>query len=289
MEPAGNGQRRGHAESRRNRPQPVRPIEVDVLAGVQHIEPADPGANGRTQKPGFPAATAACSQPSADRRNRHRQAEEQLGPGRVPLRQRIPEDHGERDGREEEAQGIEPPGGIDEDGRRECDEHAGFSDAHGAARNLAVRRSWIQGVEPRVDEPVEPHGRTPRRHHCEQNPPDRRPRHHGIPRRQQRTRERKRQRKQRVAEADEGEIGCQALEHLQSAIVDDRRSKLDSTIVVESSILIQSTGSAQGGFPTADILPHRRCHQERRRRAGARAFRAAIEPYSDSNPRARAP
>ena len=34
MERTGNSQCRGDAESHRNRPQSVRPIEVDVLAGV---------------------------------------------------------------------------------------------------------------------------------------------------------------------------------------------------------------------------------------------------------------
>ena len=43
------------------------------------------------EQPRLPAATAAHGQPAADRRNGHRQAQEQLRPGREALRQRVPE------------------------------------------------------------------------------------------------------------------------------------------------------------------------------------------------------
>ena len=74
-------------------------IELEVLTGVEHVEPAHPEANRKPQEPRLPAAAAARRQPAADRRYRHRQSEKRLRVCRVPLRERIPEDDRERDRR----------------------------------------------------------------------------------------------------------------------------------------------------------------------------------------------
>src|SRR5438309_511809 len=74
-------ERAGDAEPDGNRAQPVRAIEVEILTGIQHVEPADPGADRRREQPRLPPAAAADRQPSADRRDRHRQPQKQLRPG----------------------------------------------------------------------------------------------------------------------------------------------------------------------------------------------------------------
>ena len=51
-------------ESHRNRPQAVRAIELEVLAGIQDVEAADPHADRQAEQPRLPAAAApAASQP----------------------------------------------------------------------------------------------------------------------------------------------------------------------------------------------------------------------------------
>ena len=95
---------RGNAETHRNRSQSVRPIEVEILTGIQDVEAADPGANRQRQQPGLPPAAPSGSQPSADRRNGHGQAEKELRLGRESLRERIPEHDRERHRRQRETE-----------------------------------------------------------------------------------------------------------------------------------------------------------------------------------------
>ena len=40
-----------HAEARRDRPQPMAAIEIEVLARIQDVEPADPEADRQTEQP----------------------------------------------------------------------------------------------------------------------------------------------------------------------------------------------------------------------------------------------
>ena len=94
--------------------QPMRPIEVEVLAGIEHVEPADPGADRERQQPGLPAAAAARGEPSADRRDGHGQAEEQLRVAGEAFRQRIPEHDRQRDRRQRETERRQLPRGKDE-------------------------------------------------------------------------------------------------------------------------------------------------------------------------------
>ena len=67
----------------RNRAQPVPAIELDVLAGIQDVEAAHPQADGQAEQPRLGAPATARRNPSADRRHRHRQPEEQLRVGGV--------------------------------------------------------------------------------------------------------------------------------------------------------------------------------------------------------------
>ena len=62
-------------------------IELDVLAGIQDVEPAHPQADRQAEQPGLPPAAAAGRQPPADRRHGHGQAEERLRVGGEALRE----------------------------------------------------------------------------------------------------------------------------------------------------------------------------------------------------------
>ena len=162
-----------HTEADGNRPQTVGPVELEVLTGVQHVEAAHPRADGQRQHPRLPAAAAARGEPPADRRHRHRQAQKHLGPRGEALGERIPEDERQRDRRERETERAQPPRRVHETGRRDDDKRRRFAARHRAAGQLAVRRSRVQRVDPRVHQPVEPHRRAARRHHGRENPADR--------------------------------------------------------------------------------------------------------------------
>ena len=85
---------------------------------------------------------------------------------------------------------------------------------HRAARQLAHRGARIQRVVPRIGEPVEPHRRAARGDHRHDDPHDtsgnvaRRPVVQAM-QREERAGQRKRQRKDRVAEADERCVGAE--------------------------------------------------------------------------------
>ena len=59
-------QRRRHAEPHRNRAQAVRAIELEILAGVEHVEAADPRADGQRRAATAPSRRA--RRPPASRR-----------------------------------------------------------------------------------------------------------------------------------------------------------------------------------------------------------------------------
>ncbi len=86
---------------------------------------------------------------------------------------------------------------------------------HRAARQLAHRRPRIQRVVPRIDQAIEPHRSAARAHHADDDPGDLRPGERMIAPRQQRAGERKRQREDGMAEADERQIGGE-LRHVKS-------------------------------------------------------------------------
>ena len=87
--------------------------------------------------------------------------------------------------------------------------------AERAARDLAHRGPRIEGVHPRIDQPVEAHRGTARRHHRDDHPEDLPPGKRRLLPRQQRAGQRKRQREHRMAEADERQVGGETVHGLQ--------------------------------------------------------------------------
>ena len=154
-----------------NGAQAVRAIEVEILAGVQHVEAADPGADRRRQQPRLPSAPAADREPAADRRDRHRQPEEQLRPRRVALRERVPEHDRQRDRRQARST-------ADSGARRRTTNAADATATNTTASRVLMAprgssRFAVRGFSASiagVDEPVEPHRRAARRHHRDENP-----------------------------------------------------------------------------------------------------------------------
>ena len=201
-------QRIADAKANGDRLQPGGPIEVEILAGIENVEAADPRTNRRAEEPRLARGNPSTrGEPAADRRDSHREGQEQLGVGREPLGQGIPEHDRQRDRRQQETDAPELVGGADEGHRRDGDEHARFSAGHRAARNLAHRRPWVPGVVVRVDQPVEPHRGAARRHHGDDDP-EHAPRHIApgqgpLVDRQERSGQGERKGKHAVTEADE--------------------------------------------------------------------------------------
>src|SRR5215831_9398606 len=190
---ARNEQRRRDAEAHGNRAEAVRAIELEILARVEDVETADPRADRDRENPRLPSPAPAHRQPSANRRDRHREAEKQLRVRRIPFGERIPEDDCERERREQQAQSAQLPRREKKhDGRRRY-ERRRFSERHRAARQFAIGCSRIERVHARIDEPVEPHRGAARRHHRDENPRKGPQRERRMTRCQQRSRQRKRQ------------------------------------------------------------------------------------------------
>ena len=174
---------------------------------------AAPSSHGCTSPIG-----AARGEPAADRRDRHREREKELGVAGEPLRERVPEHDRERDRRQREADAARagttaPTNATDETTTMTV-----------ASRRLiaprGISRIAVRGflrVPLRVHEAVEPHRRRPRRDHRDDDPehaPGRssRGRQRGwLLQGQQRARQRKRQREHAVAEAHERQVGLKAV------------------------------------------------------------------------------
>ena len=155
-------QRSRDAEPHRDREQPVRTIELQVLARIEHVEAAHPQPDREREQPRLPAAAPAGRQPAADRRHCHGETEKRLRPRRVSLRQRVPEHDGQRQRRQRQAQAVQLAGGGDEDDRPRHDPGDRLRTGDRAARDLAPGGSRVACVPPRVDQTVEPHRRTAR-------------------------------------------------------------------------------------------------------------------------------
>ena len=143
---------------------------VDVLAGVEHVEAADPGADGESQPERRPRESAAGGEPAADRRHRHRQAEEELRVAGDALGQRVPEHDRQRHRRQREADPAERPRRGDERHRGHDEEGPRLRRRQLAGRNLAVGGARVQRVPARVDDAVEGHRRAARRDHRQHDP-----------------------------------------------------------------------------------------------------------------------
>ena len=157
----------------------MRAIELDVLARVENVEAAHPEADGQAEQPRLGAASAppAASQPptgaTAIARPRN-----SLRVRRVALRQRIPEHDRERDrrqqrGRRGSAASAATTNTIDDTDDEDASPRARVMRA---ARDLAHRRARIQRVHAGIDQAIESHRGTARRHHRDDDPADLPPR-----------------------------------------------------------------------------------------------------------------
>ena len=191
----------------------MRAVEFQILAGIQHVKPTDPRTDGNGQQPRLPTGPAANRQPATHRRHRHGEAEKELRVGGVAFGQRIPEHDTQRHGRQRQTDGVQHRRRTNKHHRRDKDEARRFEDAQHTARDFTRRGARIEGVEPRVHQPVEPHRRTASGDHRHENPGDPAPRDRMGARREQRASQRKGQGKHRMAEANERQIDGQAFEH----------------------------------------------------------------------------
>src|SRR3954451_129087 len=78
MHRARDGQRMADTEVNRNRLQTIRAVEIEVLAGIEHIEAAHPRADCQGQQPGFDSAPSPSGQPSPDRSHCHCETKKEL-------------------------------------------------------------------------------------------------------------------------------------------------------------------------------------------------------------------
>src|SRR3954469_13754378 len=78
MHRARDGQRTRHTEVNRNRPQTIGAVEIEILAGIEHVESADPRADRQSQEPRFDSAASASGQPSPDRSHGHCETKKEL-------------------------------------------------------------------------------------------------------------------------------------------------------------------------------------------------------------------
>ena len=211
MHAARDGDRGRHAEARRNRPQPVPAIEVHVLAGVEDVEPAHPQTDGQTEQPRLGPRAAAGGDPPADRRHRHRQAEEELRVGGVALGERIPE----HDRRARPAPARRTPSRAAPPRTRTPPRRPATKTA--ASRRLiaprGISRMAVRGLSASKRAStarLKPMAALRALTMQSDDPAHLRPRERlGAPR-QQRAGERERQREHRMAEADERQVGGQS-------------------------------------------------------------------------------
>ena len=216
---ADRGQPQGprNAETGRHAPQPHFLVEFDVPAGIDHIEPGHPEHHGSAEQQGRPGKNfPADRHPGGQWRQHQRRPQPEMGRRGETLRvaighQEQQHGHGGVEGEEirhkQQRAGDKPDRTDDREPHDAADaQHAGRQMPHGGPR--------IQRIEPPVGQTVERHRRAAGEDHAH-NDPDQFPPaklslflpRHG--RRQQR----KRQCKQRMAEANHFEQLAEAREH----------------------------------------------------------------------------
>ena len=164
-------ERARHAEAHRNRLQVLAAIDVEILAGVEHVEAADPERDREAEQPRLPCLRRhrrpAIRRPAQSPwRARETTASPTCSASRASTRKSTMSATGDRTKHSQ----LSCAARGDERDRHHDDEDRRFGRRHAAAGNLARRRARIRGVESRVDQAVEAHRGAARRHHADDNP-----------------------------------------------------------------------------------------------------------------------
>jgi predicted DCC family thiol-disulfide oxidoreductase YuxK len=160
------------AQPRAHRAQAVPPVEVGVLAAVDDVEPRHPEHHGEPQQDREGLEAAADGDPGARRGDGQRRAQRVVRPDGEPLRVGIEVDDGEGDGREGEAERVEPPRGQDQEAGGDRHEKPDLPARENARGKMTVRRAGVGRVVPVVGQAVERHRRRAGAHHGHQDPED---------------------------------------------------------------------------------------------------------------------
>ena len=157
-----------YAETRRDRVQRMTAVELDVLQGVDHVEPAAPGDDQSGQQDGEDGYFARYRDVSAHRSDSERDAQHDVTPGRKTFCKTVSDQHQQCCRREEKSQPVDPQ--RDGQEQRRVDDHEDQRPARGdhARRDLPVAGARVQRVDPPVGIPVESHRRVAGEHHCQQ-------------------------------------------------------------------------------------------------------------------------
>ena len=172
MADARGPERGGDPEPGRHRVEPLPPVELDVLAGVEEVEPRDPHGDGEPEEPRRRLHRPAHRDPGAGRRRAVGEPEDPVGEPREALRVGVAHQEDERDRRQREAERPELPRGHEEDRRRARRGDGEVAGREEPAREVPPGRPRVPRVEMAVDQPVRRHRRRPRRDHRHRDPED---------------------------------------------------------------------------------------------------------------------
>jgi hypothetical protein len=159
------------AERPRDAAQADPTVEFDVLAGVDDIEAGDPEEDGHRQQDRRPSQVAPQRDPGGDRCQAEREAEPEVGEAGESLGVGVAEQPEQYRDREDDRPSVreEQECRGDEGGRGHGREGGHCRDAEQAGGEVSAGRPGVHRVEGSIGQPVERHGRRPRRRHAEED------------------------------------------------------------------------------------------------------------------------
>ncbi|GAB2982313.1 hypothetical protein GCM10023080_055640 [Streptomyces pseudoechinosporeus] len=163
--PPGSPDRGRDAEAGRDRHDADLAVRLDVLAGVDQVEAADPDSHREAEDHRVPGPLAGDRQPAADRAHGLGETEDGLWEVREPLAVGVDHHRDHGDGGQREAERVEQGRGAEEEDQGDQRARPRVPHRHRAGDQLPLRGTGVAGVDLAVDDPVRGHGERPQPDH----------------------------------------------------------------------------------------------------------------------------
>ncbi len=152
--------------------QPLLAVELQILQGIEDVEPGHPEKDRNPEHHHLPADIAAQGDPGPHRRRPQADSQHDMGEGGKPLAEGVEGEEEKHQRREVEAKGVEHPGGDQQRGQRDDHEQPRLSARDLAGGDVAAGGAGVLGVDAGVDDAVQPHRPGARSDHRHADPED---------------------------------------------------------------------------------------------------------------------
>lgn len=149
-------------------------VEFDVLTGVDQVKTSDPECDHSKENPGRNVSQGkqrlAHPNPGSDRRKAVGETQDEMGEPSKALGEGIADQKDECSGKQFQSQRTKRPGSQNKDSASDYCPDPGGGDWNPPGDQRAIRRAWVERIQPAVSQAVCAHRQRARRRHCDRDP-----------------------------------------------------------------------------------------------------------------------